>query len=92
MQYSLSSLPPSIAYYAQQSQQPLQPLQNVFIPDKRTINRLKRIFAFYEKLPKSEPFNYGTSSSYRKHPEPPPSTQKPIEFNRIDDLPLFKKL
>jgi hypothetical protein len=95
MQHSLKSLPPSIAHYAAQNQQPLHPLQNplqnIFIPDKRVMRRLKSIIAFYGKLPKSEPFNYGSSSSYRKYPEPPPSTGKPIEFNQIDDLPLFGK-
>jgi hypothetical protein len=91
MQYSLSNLPPSIAHYAQQNQQPQHPHQNFVVPDKRTINRLKRIFAYYDKLPKSAPFNYGTSSSYRKKPTPPALMGQPPEFNRIDDLPLFEK-
>lgn len=92
MQYNLKNLPPSIAYYAAQKNQPLNPIQNFVVPDKRAIQRLKRVLAYYEKLPKSEPFNYGTSSNYPKYPEPTPSTEKPIEFNKLDDLPLFKKL
>jgi hypothetical protein len=94
MEYSLANLPPSLAYYAEkvaQSQQPQQPHQNFVVPNKRTINRLKHVIALYGQLPKSEPFNYGTSSTYRKKPVPPPSTQKPIEFNKINDLPLFQK-
>ena len=66
------------------------PHANRVVPDKRVIRDLKEIIQLYQAL-KPEPFNYGTSSSYRKHPVPPPLKEKPMEFDRIDDLPIFKK-
>jgi hypothetical protein len=70
----------------------IRPHANLAIPAKRETEQLRPVVAYAETLPKSEPFNYGTSSSYRKHPEPPPSIEKSIEFNKTSDLPLFKNL
>jgi hypothetical protein len=70
----------------------IRPHANLAIPSKRETDNLQPAVAYTEKLPKSEPFNYGTLSGYRKKPVPPPSTDKPIEFNKIDDLPLFEEL
>ena len=94
MEYSLANLPPSIAHYAAQSHQHQQSHQNFVMPDKRTINRLKRIISFYGRLPKSEPFNDGTLNGYGKYPQPPQPkrTLKMADLDRIDDLPLFKDL
>jgi hypothetical protein len=69
----------------------LRPHANLAIPSKRETDRLKPAVAYAETLPKTETFNYGTSSSFRKKPEPPLFRGKPPEFNRINDLPLFKK-
>jgi hypothetical protein len=66
------------------------PHANLVVPDKQAIHDLKDIIQLYQAL-KPEPFNYGSSSGYRKYPEPPPATGNPIEFDRIDDLPLFKR-
>ena len=72
----------------------LLPHANLVEPDKRVVRDLKDIMHLYEKLRPAEPFNYGTTSGYRKYPEPPQPKEplKPIEFNKIDDLPLFKNL
>jgi len=69
----------------------LLPHANLVVPDKRAIRNLKEIIQLYEKLKPSEPFNYGTSSGYRKYPKPPPLSEEPAEINRTDDLPLFGK-
>lgn len=68
------------------------PHANLAIPNKRVINELKPAIAFTQQ-PQTKPFNYGTASSYRKFPEllEPSQTTLPTDFNRVDDLPLFKK-
>jgi len=66
-------------------------LTRFVVPNEHEIQRLRPVITYLEKLKPSEPFNYGTSSSYRKYPEPPPLEGKPIDFNKIDDLPLFAK-
>src|ERR1700752_1972328 len=65
-------------------------VENIVVPDDQEIQHLKPFIRYLAKL-KSEPFNYGSSSGYRKYPEPPPATEDPIEFDRVDDLPLFKR-
>ena len=64
--------------------------ENIVVPDENEIQHLRPFISYLERL-KSDPFNYGTSSSYRKYPEPPPLSGKPVEFDRTDDLPLFEK-
>jgi hypothetical protein len=66
------------------------PYANLVVPDKQVIRDLKDIIQLYQAL-KPDPFNYGSSSGYRKHSELPPLSEEPIEMNRISDLPLFKK-
>jgi len=65
-------------------------IANFVVPDGREIQHLRPFISYLERL-KSDPFNYGTSSGYRKYPEPPPLSGKPVEFDRTDDLPLFEK-
>lgn len=64
--------------------------ENVVVPDEQAIRHLRPVIRYMEKL-KPKPLNYGTSSGYRKYPEPPPLRGEPIQFNRTDDLPLFEK-
>jgi hypothetical protein len=69
----------------------LLPHANLVVPDKQAIRDLKDIILFYEKLKPPESFNYVSGSGYRKYPEPPQLKEKPIEFDRIDNLPLFER-
>lgn len=67
----------------------VRPHANLAVPSKQERDELEPAVAYAEKLEK--PFNYGTSSSYRKYSEPPQEAVEPIEINKTDDLPLFEK-
>jgi len=65
--------------------------ENVVVPEERVIRHLKPVVKYIEKLP-HRPFDYGMGSGYSKHQQQPQQNPlKVIQFNRTDDLPLFKK-
>lgn len=65
-------------------------LDNIVVPTKQEIRRLRPVVSFIEKL-KPQPFNDGTTSRYRKHLEQSQPPVFPIPYNRFDNLPLFRK-
>lgn len=64
---------------------------NIVVPDEREIRRLRPVLAYLEKL-KATPFDYGTASRQRLRSRPVTLSTSSSDFNRIDNLPLFKKL
>jgi len=63
---------------------------NVVVPAEQEIRRLRPALSYFGKL-KPTPFNYGTGSGYHKYPEPKREPAEPVQLDRLDDLPLFKK-
>jgi hypothetical protein len=70
----------------------LIPHANLVVPDKRAICNLSEIIQFYENLKHAEPFNYGTPNPYAGTQVLPREEIRPVRLNRVDDLPLFKRL
>lgn len=71
----------------------LLPHANLVVPDKHAVRELREIIQLYEQLKPSEPFNYGTSSKYRKQVWQDHAPNAPVQFREpsVYDLPLFKK-
>jgi hypothetical protein len=70
----------------------LLPHANLVVPDKASIHDFDEIIHLYEKL-KFHPFNYGTSSGYRKYPDTQKTFQSPVLTDlSCRDLPLFQDI
>ena len=70
----------------------LIPHANLVVPDKRAIRNLSEIIQLYERLKQAEPFNYRAANSYVGGQVPPQEVIRSVRLDRVDDLPLFKKL
>jgi hypothetical protein len=69
----------------------LLPHANLVVPDRRAIRNLTEIIQLYERLKHADLLNYGATNAYARRPAPQ-EVVKPVQANRMNDLPLFKKL